>query len=288
MNRTDFNPSDIEKHNVTNKRATLSVKVYPRENTETVILLHGGPGVPDEMKHVANVLGEKLQVVYFEQRGTGDSKCSNCTYTIANYISDIDAIAGYLQLDSFHLFGHSWGGLYAQIYADKNPEKVRSLFLCSASSGTNLTWKQTEREVMEFNKKMCSTGEWLKMGWNSLLGLFGSNTAYRKLFRQVYKNYHKEFGEIEINWEGLAKVFAEPINKTRKEIIKYKALSKMDSPEFPICITYGQKDIYGESKKELIKRYPTGQLFEISNCGHIPWLHNPVEFQEILGRFYSI
>lgn len=286
--KTNLDSLDIVKHMVTNNETILNVTVYSPENSETIIILHGGPGVPNEMKHIVKVLAEKFQVVYFEQRGTGRSRCSNCTYTMSDYISDIDSIALNLKIDRFHLFGHSWGGLYAQIYADKYPTKIQSLFLCSPSSGANKTWKKTEKEVMEFNKRMSTTGEWLKMGWNSLLGQFGSNKAYRRLFEQVYKNYHSEFEEINIQSEDLSGIFAEPINKTRKEIIKYKSLPIMNKPEFPICITYGLKDIYGESKNELIERYPTGELFEISECGHIPWVHNPVEFDNVMRRFYNL
>ncbi len=273
---------------IENNETLLNVTIYQRPQAESIILLHGGPGVPNEMKEVVNVLKQKYQVIYFEQRGTGNSTCNKCSYTMENYISDIDAIANYVQLDSFHLFGHSWGGLYAQIYADKKPAKVKSLFLCSPSSGTNKTWKETEREVFRFNKQIASTSELLKMGWFSMLGKFGSNRAYQKLFKQVYKNYHKGFLEYQIDEKELQKVAAKPVNKTRKEILKYKTLQKSDNDSFPICVTYGKKDIYGNSKREVISRYPTGQVHEIENCGHIPWLHNPKEFQKILQDFYEL
>lgn len=274
--------------NIVIKDGVLNTTVYPLDNAETIILLHGGPGVPNEMVQVAKLLNKKYEVIYFEQRGTGNSYCSNCSYTMEDYISDIDAITEYYKLDAFHLFGHSWGGLYAQIYADKNPQKIKSLFLCSPSSGTNKTWEETEKEVMQYNKKMASGGEWLKMGWNSLLGIFGSDEAYRSLFEQVYKNYHRGFQDNDIGEEDLTGIFAEPINKTRKEIINYKSLEKVEHPAFSICITYGDLDIYGESKNKLIERFPTASVYEIKYCGHIPWLHNVLEFEKIVAGFYEL
>lgn len=273
---------------IRNKEDLLNVTIYPLQNAETVILLHGGPGVPNAMEEVANLLSEKYQTIYFEQRGTGNSLCPGSSYKIEDYISDIEMIAKNFQIEDFHLFGHSWGGLYAQIYADKHPSKVKSLFLCSPSSGTNSTWKETEQEVFKFNKQIASNGEWLKMGWYSLLGKFGNNKAYRKLFKLVYKNYHKGIFEFQINEDELNKIFANPINKTRKEIIKYNPLPIINNPLFPICITYGEKDVYGNSKNKLLERYPTGKVYEIEKCGHIPWLHNPVEFEKILLNFYEL
>ena len=273
---------------IQNKETVLNTTIYPLENAETIILLHGGPGVPNAMEQVANLLRKKYQVIYFEQRGTGNSLCKEGGYKMENYISDIEVVADYFKLGSFHLFGHSWGGLYTQIYADKFPSKVKSLCLCSPSSGTNSTWKETEQEVFQFNKKIASNGEWLRMGWYSLLGNLGSNKAYRKLFKQVYKIYHRGIIEIKMEEEELNKIFAEPVNKTRKEIIKYKSLLPMINPSFPICITYGEKDVYGNSKSKLLERYPTGKLYEIKDCGHIPWLHNPLAFEKILFNFYEL
>jgi len=273
---------------IKNGNVILNVTLYSGEKTETVILLHGGPGVPDDMVEVANTLKDKYQVITFEQRGVGQSKCGKCNFIINDYISDIDAIAKFNNLKSFHLFGHSWGGLYAQIYAEERPGKIKSLFLCSPSSGTNKTWKRTEKEVMNFNKKSTSNGEWVKMGWYSLLGKLGSSKAYRKLFKQVLINYHKNYTDVKIDNVFWNKIYAEPINKTRKEIIKYKALTKFENPKYPILITYGDNDIYGESKNEVVNRFPTSKLVTINNCGHIPWKHNPGKFRDILKGYYFL
>lgn len=272
---------------IPNGNVTLNVQISSPDKSESIILLHGGPGVPDDMIALVNFLKNKYQVIYFEQRGVGLSKCQKCTFTMSDYISDIDAIADKLNLDSFHLFGHSWGGLYAQIYAEKRPEKIKSLFLCSPSSGTNKTWKTTEREVMRFNKRNCYAGEWTKMGWNSLLGMLGSNKAYRKLFNQVLRNYHKNHMPLKIEEGFFNKIFAKPINKTRKEIAHYPPLKRIINSNYPIIITYGNNDIYGESKKEVIDRFPDAKVSTIEKCGHIPWLHNPTSFEMILSEFYK-
>jgi len=272
---------------IQNGNTILNVKVYCRDKTEAIILLHGGPGVPDEMTEIVNILKEEYKVITFEQRGVGLSKCQKCSFTMSDYISDVDIIIKKFNIKEFHLFGHSWGGLYAQIYAKERPDKIKSLFLCSPSSGTNKLWKKTENEVMQFNKNNTSKNEWLKMGWNSLLGMFGSDKAYRKLFKQVLKNYHKSYSKVEIRDEFLNKISSKPINKTRSEIIKYKPLTEFNNPNYPIIITYGKNDIYGESKNELIKRFPTAKVAIIDKCGHIPWKHNPTEFEMILNEFYK-
>ncbi len=272
---------------IQNGATNLSLKIYSNDNPETVILLHGGPGVPDDMLEVVSQLKDKYRVITFEQRGVGLSECKDCEYKMEDYISDIDAISEYLEIDSFYLFGHSWGGLYAQIYAEVRPEKIISLFLCSPSSGTNKTWKETEKEVMQFNKENVSKKEWLIMGWNSLCGMLGSDRAYQKMFKQVLKNYHKDYFEVEIKDEYFARIHAKPVNKTRKEIVKYRFLSEFNKPDYPIIIIYGENDVYGESKKEVLKRFPTAKVETIENCGHIAWKQNPKAFNKLLKEFYT-
>ncbi len=272
---------------IKNGNTILNTTIYSGHKSETIILLHGGPGVPDNMLEVVNNLKSKYRVITFEQRGVGSSDCNPCDFTMEDYISDIDAIAKHLNASKFHLFGHSWGGLYAQIYATERPEKIQSLFLCSPSSGTNQTWKKTENEVMQFNKKVTTNKEWISMGWNSFLGMMGSDAGYRKVFKQVLKNYHKGYSAITIDQEFLNKIHAQPINKTRKEIIAYKPLPELPNPDFQIFVTYGDNDIYGESKNELTKRYPTAEVNVIQKCGHIPWKHNPKAFEAILDKFYA-
>ena len=278
----------IFQETIKNEGTSLNVTIYHHPGAETIILLHGGPGVPNAMKEVVQLLNEKYQVVYFEQRGTGKSRCLDSSYKMEDYISDINAIAAHLQLEQFHLLGHSWGGLYAQIYADTHPEKIRGLFLCSPGSGTNNTWKKTEQEVLQFNKKTTSTREWLAMGWYSMMGLLGQDRAYQQLFKQVYKNYHKDLIPFQMDIEELQSIKAEPINKTRKEIINYKSLPVSKNPAYSVAITYGDQDIYGDSKQEVLDRYPTAEVYTIKKSGHIPWLHHPQEFNQVLLHFFGI
>lgn len=269
--------------------AILLTTIYPRQNSETVILLHGGPGVPMDFHPIAEQLSHKYQIVAFDQRGTGRSPAQGATYSIDEYLQDINVIAEHFAIQRFHLFGHSWGGLYAEIYAEKKPEKVLSMFLSSPSSGTGEIWKQTENEVMLFNKTHSSFWGWLMMGVKSSIGILGSDAAYQSLFKQVLENYHRDFDStFTATDEMVANVRAEPINKTRPHIVNYPLLKDGIDYPFPIAIAYGQKDIYSKSKQAVTIRYPKATLIEIENAGHIAWKHNKELFDRILNEFYRI
>ncbi len=97
-----------------------------------------------------------------------------------------------LGAERVHLFGHSWGGLLAQIYASYRPDKVESLFLASPSSGTGKVWAEMESEVMAYNKRQAAGTEFLALGLYSLLGMVGSDWAYQQMFRRVWSYYFHE------------------------------------------------------------------------------------------------
>jgi proline iminopeptidase len=203
------------------------------------------------------------------------------------YIADLDAVRSHFRLNQFHLFGHSWGGLYAQIYAEKHPERMLSLFLCSPASGTGDVWKQTEKEILCFNKKQCTRLGWMKMGLKSLLGLLGSDRAQQSLFKQVLDNYNKGFYP---SWAApdVQNVRAEPANKTRLQIRRYPPLKETMHCPFPVMITYGDRDIYGEGRQQVLMRLPGARYIEFRNSGHIPWKQNAEDFFKILTEFYEL
>jgi proline iminopeptidase len=269
--------------------ASLAVKCYPNPGAETVILLHGGPGVPDEMTEVREILSPAMQVITFDQRGTGNNTCRKCTYAMPEYLQDINSLASHFSLDTFHLFGHSWGGLYAQLYARTFPERIRSLFLCSPASGCGREiWNLTEKEVFQYNRSRSTRLQWIGMGLNSLLGMLGSDRACRRLFRQVIMNYHKGFGVAAPEEEKLAKINAYPVNKTRHQIIAHDPLPDFGPTPYPVIITYGDQDAYGKSREFVYTRFPQASFKIIPHCGHTPWKHNLPEFAKILSSFYKI
>ncbi len=274
---------------VQSTRASLFTTVYPRNNAETVLMLHGGPGVPMDFSPVIKLLTPKYQVIAFDQRGTGRSPAAGATYAIDEYIDDIDAVSRFFDLNAFHLFGHSWGGLYAQIYAERKPDKVLSIFLSSPSSGTGSQWRQTEKEVMAFNKKHSGLAGFLQMGIGSLLGALGSDKAYRSVFKMVLVNYHKEFDPTFRATDAMVEnVRAEPINRTRPQILRYPLLKDAVDYRFPILITYGERDIYGPSRQFVKARFPEAGIIEIEGAGHLAWKQNKRRFDAILRDFYHL
>lgn len=96
-----------------------------------VVVLHGGPGGGCSPFMRRYFDPERMRVVLFDQRGCGRSKPhsrieDNTTWHL---VRDIEMIRARLGIESWHVFGGSWGATLALIYAQNHPERVLSLIL---------------------------------------------------------------------------------------------------------------------------------------------------------------
>jgi proline iminopeptidase len=96
-----------------------------------VVFLHGGPGggtVPDYRRFFDPAA---YRIVLFDQRGSGKSTPhanleENTTWHL---VADIERIREHVGIDSWVVFGGSWGSTLALAYAQTHPERARALVL---------------------------------------------------------------------------------------------------------------------------------------------------------------
>lgn len=166
---------------------------------------------------------------------------------------------------------------------------VKSLFLSSPSSGTGVQWKEMKREVMLYNKRKCTKKEWRTMGINSVLSSLGSDKTTERLYMQAVKNYNKGCVDIDDSKSAVyEKAKGKSTHATIKNIAKAPPLKGIKSPGFPILISYGDDDIYSETSKYVISRYPTAEVVFIPDRGHLLTVHNPEFYWKLFEDFYSL
>ena len=96
-----------------------------------VVMLHGGPGggVTPIMRRYHDP--RLYRIVLFDQRGCGRSIPhaeleENTTWDL---VADIERLREHLDIDSWQVFGGSWGSTLALAYAQSHPTRVRELIL---------------------------------------------------------------------------------------------------------------------------------------------------------------
>ena len=98
--------------------------------SDTVIAIHGGPGV--DLESIAGdfvPLAEHHVVIFYDQRGTGRSTLPADTTRLGadQQIADLDAVRQYFGLARVTLVAHSYGPLLAATYALAHPDAVRRM-----------------------------------------------------------------------------------------------------------------------------------------------------------------
>ena len=96
-----------------------------------VIYLHGGPGGKCSPKSRRYFDPDHYRIILFDQRGAGRSTPAVCLENNSpqHLVNDIEQLREHLSIDSWHVFGGSWGSTLALLYACTHSEKIKSLVL---------------------------------------------------------------------------------------------------------------------------------------------------------------
>jgi pimeloyl-ACP methyl ester carboxylesterase len=113
---------------------TFTARAAGPEGGRGVLLLHGFPQTSWCWRAQLRALGAAgYQAVAPDQRGyaVGARPLAVADYGLAHLVADAMALADALEMDTFDLVGHDWGGLVAWVAAARHAERIRSLSVVS-------------------------------------------------------------------------------------------------------------------------------------------------------------
>lgn len=115
-----------------------------------LLLLHGGPGAPSYYLNPFCALADERPVIFFDQLGCGRSERITDTslLTIPFFVNQIEELRKALGLDSFYLYGQSWGTMLGMDYYQTYPEYVKAIIFSSPALSIPL-WIRETRKMLE-------------------------------------------------------------------------------------------------------------------------------------------
>lgn len=272
---------------------TIYVEEVGNPKGRPVIFVHGGPGGGCDENHRRYFDPKVWRVILFDQRGCGRSTPfgelrENTTFDL---VGDMEKIRLALGIDSWHIFGGSWGSTLALSYAITHPTRARSLVL----RGIFLVRNKEINWFYQHGANMFYPEEWEhfiapipKAERHDLL------SAYHKRLNSVDEGVLREAAIAWSKWEGAT-------SKLRKDT---KMIDHFSSPQFayafarienhyfynqafleddnwilnnaskiqhiPGIIVQGRYDMPCPpiSAFELHKAWPQGELIMIEEAGH--------------------
>ena len=126
-------------------------------------------------RHWIENLTEGRSLVRYDERGNGLSDWGTPELSLDAFVSDLEAVADELALQSFDLLAISQGASVAIAYAVRHPERVRHLVICN---GYSAGWAVRGDPVEVARREAMLT--LTEIGWGA------DNPAYRQLFTNFY------------------------------------------------------------------------------------------------------
>ena len=100
-------------------------------NGKPIVFLHGGPGSGCNPGQRRFFDPTHYRIILLDQRGCGRSRPqgSLTNNTTADLVNDLEALRYHLNIETWHVFGGSWGSTLALAYVTQHPQQVISLTL---------------------------------------------------------------------------------------------------------------------------------------------------------------
>lgn len=133
---------------------------------QAVVLLHGGPGAGIDRTSLQLFDTRHYRIITYDQRGAGRSTpAGGLEHNTTEFLTDdLEVLRQHLGIESWIVFGGSWGSTLALVYAQRHPVRtngliLRGVFLCHSSeidwyfSGIRHIFPEAWHQFIEFLPK---------------------------------------------------------------------------------------------------------------------------------------
>lgn len=230
---------------------------------EVILLLHGLFGATGNFMGLQEAFGKAFNVVTpLLPILTMDIK----KLSLDSLVEHVEGFVDLKRFKSMHVVGNSLGGHIAQLFAIKNPDKVKSITL-TGSSGL-------------FESSMGSTfprrGDYEFVKNKAMQTFYDPNVASKEVVDEVFDIVNDRNKAIRVI-------------VTAKSAVRNNLEKLLHKITVPVLLVWGKQDNItpawvGEKFHELL---PNSRLEFFDKCGHAPMMERPHEFNVVLADFLS-
>ena len=262
-----------------------------RRDGKPVVVLHGGPGGGCSPAMRRYFDPSVYRVILFDQRGCGRSRphASVANNTTWHLVRDIEQIRNLLDIETWAVFGGSWGATLALIYAQAHPDAVSQLILRGVFLMTQdeLNWfygggaGQFWPETWERFSDLIPEDERGDMIAAYHKRLFSGDMAEEIKYARAWSSWENALASVYSSGSGgeapgdYARAFARLENHyfINHGFLDYdgQILDQMDRiAHIPGVIVQGRYDMICPPRKawQLARAWPNADLHMIRNAGH--------------------
>lgn len=236
-----------------------------------LILLHGFTQDSRVWKNQVEGLSKNFTIVAWDAPGAGLSADPPDNYRMSNWADCLAILLDTLNIPKAHVLGISWGGVLAQEFLQRHPEKVLSLIL----SDTNPGWAALSDSVAKARVIECTKDTTLSF-----------NEFVKKYLPGMFSDSVKAETK-----EELGKIIAGTHKKGFQLMVAAIAASDMrklySTIKIPVLLLWGEKDKRAPVSiaYQMNKAIPGSRLKIIKGAGHVSNMQQPERFNKIVKEF---
>lgn len=265
----------------------LAYWVYgqPHAGVTPVFAVNGGPGL-SHIYMVQNDVWQRLaahrQVIFYDQRGTGESPLSDpaAPQTMDTQVADLDALRERLHFDRIDLCGDSFGGLLVIAYAAAHPEHVHKLII---SDGLPSRKAIVHLFPQVFPDRLEADDAAMR-------------ASHATPEEQAQQGLRDHFAMIFYSRENLARYMAnakdlrlypeasQAVNRSIANLDLTPALAKF---QFPVLVITGRYDmnVAPLTAWRMYKAIPGARFEAFEKSGHLPSYEEPDKYVRVVDGF---
>jgi proline iminopeptidase len=253
-------------------------------------LVHGGPGLCDNLAPLAEMVEDLATVHRYDQRGGGRSS-SEPPFTVRRFIDDVDALRWHWSHARWMALGHSWGGWLAMLVALEHPKRVTGVVVIGTAP-FEPSWRPGYRAE---RATRLSTEERTFMDDVEARRESGRHLSDEDERRWTHLLWRTEFAD-----PGSAPNFDDaPLYTCTANLKANRALvenldrlveardlrTELASLGCPVLLIHGARDPRPPATEIVEARPGSTTIVEIADAGHLPWLERPDGVREALRAF---
>ena len=257
--------------------------IHLRGNGPRLFAHPGGPGLSSkEFLPDCGGLERAFEVAYIDPRGTGTTLklADRRAYRLDDYVDDLAELI----TEPAYLLGFSHGGLVAQRFAARHPDKLLGLVLASTAARFSPDVEAALQKKIEASKGAPWLADALAALQQEQEGSYADDAELGRIIAREMPLYFHTFGDRAKAWVEL--IAADPCNGDALRYFNEAEFTSMDlrselaSIRSRTVIVAGADDFICpvEAARELHEGIRGSSLTVIENAGHMTFVEQPDAF----------
>ena len=261
------------------KNPLLHYKTYAKkEQANSIVLLHGMLGNMDNWRRQAQRLSKHFHVITPDLRNHGRSPhLSGMRYK--DMASDVLALVEHLEINSFHLLGHSMGGKIAMEIALNHPQNIQKLMIIDIAPKAYQLWHlATFKALLALPVDQLTS----RTQADKLLSEEIDDPFDRAFLLKNLKSNQSGGYSWRCNLEEITRAYLNISNFTQKEQAKF---------EGDVLFIKGEKSPYiniDQDTDVISNFFPKSDIKTVLNSGHNPHTENAEAFYVMISHFLDL